>query len=311
MKLSKVIRRSRELASPYCITNGNGFRLKDIDPDDTGGLKSEDKPRAKEALAIGVEALATLQDMLYAQDRWAVLLIFQAMDGAGKDGAIKHVMSGVNPQGCQVASFKAPSAEDLDHDYLWRCQKHLPERGRIGIFNRSYYEEVLVVRVHPEFLTKQKLPPELCENRVWRGRYQDIRAFERYLSRNGVLVRKFFLHLSRKEQERRFLERLDNPDKNWKFSSSDAEERTYWKDYMAAYEAMIRNTATRRAPWYVVPADNKWFTRVIVAAAIIDGLASLDLAYPEVDKPKLDELAAAKRLLEGEEPNLVLPAVVS
>ena len=309
MKLSKVIRRSRELASPYCITNGNGFRLKDIDPDDTGSLKSEDKPRAKEALAIGVEALATLQDMLYAQDRWAVLLIFQAMDGAGKDGAIKHVMSGVNPQGCQVASFKAPSAEDLDHDYLWRCQKHLPERGRIGIFNRSYYEEVLVVRVHPEFLTKQKLPPELCGNGVWRGRYQDIRSFERYLGRNGVLVRKFFLHLSRKEQERRFLERLDNTDKNWKFSSSDAEERTYWKHYMAAYEAMIRNTATRRAPWYVVPADNKWFTRVIVAAAIIDALASLDLAYPEVGKSKLEELAAAKSLLEAEE--IRLPSAAS
>jgi PPK2 family polyphosphate:nucleotide phosphotransferase len=311
MKLSKVIKKSREWASPYCITNGNGFRLKDIDPDDTGGLKSEDKPRAKEALSIGVDALATLQDMLYAQDRWAVLLIFQAMDGAGKDGAIKHVMSGVNPQGCQVASFKAPSAEDLDHDYLWRCQKHLPERGRIGIFNRSYYEEVLVVHVHPEFLAKQKIPPELVGNRVWRDRYQDIRSFERYLSRNGVLVRKFFLHLSRKEQERRFLERLDNPDKNWKFSSSDAEERTHWKGYMAAYEAMIRNTATQRAPWYVVPADNKWFTRVIVAAAIIDALASLNLAYPEVDKPKLQELAAAKSLLEAEEPNLVLPAVVS
>jgi len=311
MKLSKVIKRSRELANPYRITNGRGFRLKDIDPDDTGGLKSEDKPRAKEALAIGVEALATLQDMLYAQDRWAVLLIFQAMDGAGKDGAIKHVMSGVNPQGCQVASFKAPSAEDLDHDYLWRCQKHLPERGRIGIFNRSYYEEVLVVRVHPEFLTKQKLPPELLGKRVWADRYQDIRCFERYLNRNGVLVRKFFLHLSRKEQERRFLERLDNTDKNWKFSSSDAEERTYWKHYMAAYEAMIQNTATRRAPWYVVPADNKWFTRVIVAAAIIDALASLDLAYPEVDKPKLQELAAATSMLEAEGPNLALPAVVS
>ena len=309
MKLSKVIKRSRELANPYRITNGRGFRLKDIDPDDTGGLKSEDKPRAKESLGIGVEALATLQDMLYAQDRWAVLLIFQAMDGAGKDGAIKHVMSGVNPQGCQVASFKAPSAEDLDHDYLWRCQKHLPERGRIGIFNRSYYEEVLVVRVHPEFLTKQKLPPELVGDRVWRDRYQDIRSFERYLSRNGVLVRKFFLHLSRKEQERRFLERLDNPDKNWKFSSSDAEERTHWKSYMAAYEAMIRNTATRRAPWYVVPADNKWFTRVIVAAAIIDAIASLDLAYPEVDETKLQELAATKRMLEAEVPSQPVPSV--
>jgi PPK2 family polyphosphate:nucleotide phosphotransferase len=230
------------------------------------------------------------------------------MDGAGKDGAIKHVMSGVNPQGCQVASFKAPSAEDLDHDYLWRCQKHLPERGRIGIFNRSYYEEVLVVNVHPELLAKQKIPSTLLGNGVWNNRYQDIRSFERYLGRNGVLVRKFFLHLSRKEQERRFLERLDNPDKNWKFSGSDAEERTYWKDYMAAYEKMIRNTATRRAPWYVVPADNKWFTRVIVAAAIIDGLASLDLAYPEVDESKLQELAAAKSLLETEELSPALPS---
>jgi PPK2 family polyphosphate:nucleotide phosphotransferase len=269
------------------------------------------KQRATEALDLSRAEIEREQELLWANDTRSLLVVFQAMDAAGKDGTIKHVMSGVNPQGCQVASFKAPSAEDLDHDYLWRCQKHLPERGRIGIFNRSYYEEVLVVRVHPEFLTKQKLPPELCGNGVWRGRYQDIRSFERYLGRNGVLVRKFFLHLSRKEQERRFLERLDNPDKNWKFSSSDAEERTHWKGYMAAYEAMIRNTATRRAPWYVVPADNKWFTRVIVAAAIIDALASLDLAYPEVDETKLQELAAAKSMLEAEDPNLVLPAVVS
>jgi len=311
MKLSKIITRSRELASPHCITNGKKFRLKDIDPDDTAGLKSEDKPRAKEALSIGVEALATLQDMLYAQDRWALLLVFQAMDAAGKDGAIKHVMSGVNPQGCQVASFKAPSAEDLDHDYLWRCQKQLPERGRIGIFNRSYYEEVLVVHVHPELLAKQKVPPALLGDGVWRDRYQDIRCFERYLSRNGILVRKFFLHLSRKEQERRFLERLDKAEKNWKFSASDAAERTHWKEYMAAYEAMIRNTATPGAPWYVVPADNKWFTRVIVAAAIIDALASLDLAYPEVDASKLEELAAAKKTLQTQELSRVLPGAAS
>src|SRR5262245_51307237 len=236
MKLSQIIKRASEWASPYCNINGKGFRLKDVNPDDTGDLKSEDKARAKEALGIGVETLATLQDMLYAQDRWALLLIFQAMDAAGKDGAIKHVMSGVNPQGCQVASFKAPSAEDLDHDYLWRCQRQLPERGRIGIFNRSYYEEVLVVHVHPELLAKQKIPSRLLGNRVWNDRYQDIRSFERYLGRNGILVRKFFLHLSRKEQERRFLERLDNPEKNWKFSGSDAEERKYWKDYMTSYE---------------------------------------------------------------------------
>jgi PPK2 family polyphosphate:nucleotide phosphotransferase len=311
MKLSKIIKRSQELASPFRITNGAKFRLKDVDPDDTLRFTSEDKPRAKEALSMGVEALATLQDMLYAQDRWAVLLIFQAMDAAGKDGVIKHVMSGVNPQGCQVASFKAPSAEDLDHDYLWRCQKQLPERGRIGIFNRSYYEEVLVVRVHPEFLAKQKIPSALLGNRVWNDRYQDIRCFERYLSRNGVLVRKFFLHVSRKEQERRFLERLDNPDKNWKFSGSDAKERSHWKDYMAAYEAMIRNTATRSAPWYVVPADNKWFTRVVVAAAVIEALASLELAYPEVDAPKLQELVTAKKMLQGEEPSPALPRTAS
>ena len=311
MKLNKIIKRAREFANPYCVTDGKRFRLKDIDPDDTGDLKSADKARAKEALEIGVEALATLQDMLYAQDRWSLLLIFQAMDGAGKDGAIKHVMSGVNPQGCQVASFKAPSAEDLDHDYLWRCQKHLPERGRIGIFNRSYYEEVLVVNVHPELLEKQKIPSRLLGNDVWNDRYQDIRAFERYLSRNGILVRKFFLHLSRKEQERRFLERLDNPEKNWKFSSADAEERKHWKDYMTAYEAMIRNTATRRAPWYVVPADNKWFTRVVVAGAIIDALASLDLAYPKVDDAKLQELAAAKSMLEAPEFLTAMPRAAS
>ena len=238
-------------------------------------------------------------------------LFFRLWTAAGKDGAIKHVMSGVNPQGCQVASFKAPSAEDLDHDYLWRCQKHLPERGCIGIFNRSYYEEVLVVRVHPELLTKQKIPPALVGKDVWRDRYQDIRSFERYLSRNGVLVRKFFLHLSRREQERRFLERLDNPDKNWKFSPSDAKERNYWKDYMVAYEEMIRNTATRRAPWYVVPADNKWFTRVVVAAAIIDALASLELDYPRVDEPKLQELAAAKKMLQAQSSNPVVSEAAS
>jgi PPK2 family polyphosphate:nucleotide phosphotransferase len=251
-------------------------------------------------LSQGVEVLAELQDKLYAQDRWAVLLIFQAMDAAGKDGAIKHVMSGVNPQGCQVFSFKAPTSEDLDHDYMWRCMKCLPERGRIGIFNRSYYEETLVVRVHPEYLTKQKLPPELVTKNLWKERFQDIRAFERYLSQNGVLVRKFFLHLSRKEQKRRFLARLDRPEKNWKFSSADAQERGFWKDYMGAYEDMIRHTSSKEAPWYVVPADNKWFTRLVVAAAVIDGLASLDLHYPEVGPAKLKELAAARRILNRE-----------
>src|SRR5690349_9812061 len=229
------------------------------------GLKSEDKPRAKETLATGVEALAELQDKLYAQDKWALLLIFQAMDAAGKDGAIKHVMSGINPQGCQVFSFKAPSAEDLDHDYLWRCMKVLPNRGHIGIFNRSYYEEMLVVRVHPEFLAKQKMPKELVTKKIWKERAEDIRNFEQYLGRNGVVVRKFFLHVSKKEQQRRFLGRIDDPLKNWKFSSNDAAERDYWDDYMKAYEEMIQTTATSYAPWYVVPADNKWFTRVVVA----------------------------------------------
>lgn len=297
MKAKPLIKKIHELAEPFRVNNGAKFRLKDVDPGDTLGLTSEDKPRAKEALALGIEALAELQDKLYAQDHWGVLLIFQAMDAAGKDGAIKHVMSGVNPQGCEVNSFKAPSAEDLDHDYLWRCMKVLPNRGHIGIFNRSYYEETLVVRVHPEYLVKQRLPPRLVGKNIWQDRFQDIRGFERYLTRNGIIVRKFFLHVSKKEQKRRFLERIDNPEKNWKFSSTDAAERGHWDDYMAAYEDMIQNTATKESPWYVVPADNKWFTRVVVAAAVIDALASLNLAYPKVGPEKLKELAAAKRLL--------------
>jgi PPK2 family polyphosphate:nucleotide phosphotransferase len=300
MTLDTFITKARKFAEPYRVTKGERFRLKDVDPGDTLGYGSEDKPRAKEALAMGIEALAQLQDMLYAQDRWALLLIFQAMDAAGKDGTIKHVMSGVNPQGVQVVSFKAPSSEDLDHDYLWRCMKHLPERGRIGIFNRSYYEETLVVRVHPEFLEKQKLPPDLVTKGIWNERFQDIRRFERYLTRNGVVIRKFFLHVSKKEQKRRFLERLDTPEKNWKFSGSDIQERGHWDAYMAAYEDMIRSTATKEAPWYVVPADNKWFTRTVVAAAVIDALASLGVRYPAVGQEKLKELAAAKRALLAE-----------
>jgi PPK2 family polyphosphate:nucleotide phosphotransferase len=281
------------------VTDDRHFRLKDVDPGDTLDLGSEDKPRAKDALVAGVQALAELQDMLYAQDRWAVLLIFQAMDAAGKDGTIKHVMSGVNPQGCQVYSFKAPSAEDLDHDFLWRCMKYVPERGRIGIFNRSYYEETLVVRVHPEFLEKQKLPPELVTKDIWKERFRDIRSFERYLTRNGVIIRKFFLHVSKGEQKRRFLERLQNPEKNWKFSANDITERAFWDDYMTAYEDMIRNTSTPEAPWYVVPADNKWFTRIVVGAAVIEALDALDLHYPQVSKEKLKDLAAAEQLLLG------------
>jgi PPK2 family polyphosphate:nucleotide phosphotransferase len=301
MDLDRVIKMSRKLSRPYAVTGEGKFRLKDIDPGDTGPLEQEDKPRAKEALQIGVEALATLQDMLYAQDRWSLLLVFQAMDAAGKDGAIKHVMSGVNPQGCQVSSFKAPSAEELDHDFMWRCWKQLPERGRIGIFNRSYYEDVLVLRVHPQILAGQKLPRDLVDKDIWKHRYRDIRAFERYLASNGTIVRKFYLHLSRDEQKRRFLERINEPEKNWKFSAADARERGHWDDYMEAYEDAIRNTATHDSPWYVVPADNKWFTRVIVAAAIIDALASMDLHYPKVGKEKLAELAAVKKALLAED----------
>jgi PPK2 family polyphosphate:nucleotide phosphotransferase len=297
MKTKEVIKAAHRFSKPYRVTNGKKFRLKDVDPGDIQDLTSEDKPRAKEALQTGVEALAELQEKLYAQDRWSLLLIFQAMDAAGKDGAIKHVMSGVNPQGCQIFSFKAPTSEDLDHDYLWRCQKCLPERGRIGIFNRSYYEETLVVRVHPEFLAGQKLPEQCVTKRIWEHRFQDIRAFERYLTRNGTIVRKFFLHVSQEEQKKRFLERLDQPEKNWKFSSNDAKESRFWDKYMEAYEEAIRETATDEAPWYVVPADNKWFTRVIVAGAVIDALDSLDLQYPQVSDAKRKELAATKKEL--------------
>ncbi|MFO0912512.1 MAG: polyphosphate kinase 2 family protein [Pirellulales bacterium] len=298
MKMDELLERAHKLADHYCITDGKKFKLKDIDPGDTAWLKEEQRPQAKEALAEGIEALAEMQDMLYAQDRWSVLCIFQAMDAAGKDGAIKHVMSGVNPQGCQVFSFKAPTSEDLDHDYMWRCMKCLPERGRIGIFNRSYYEETLVVRVHPELLEKQKLPESLVTKRIWDERFEDIRNFEKYLTRNGVVVRKFFLHVSRKEQLKRFLSRLDEPEKNWKFSTADAQERQHWRDYMDAYEEMIQQTATKDAPWYVVPADNKWFTRIVVAAAVIDTLRSLKLTYPEVDEAKRQELEQVRKFLE-------------
>ena len=299
MKTSKIIQAAHQLSKPYRITNGNKFRLKHVDPADTGELKSADKPRAKEALQTGVEALTELQDVLYAQDRWSLLLIFQAIDAAGKDGTIKHVMSGVNPQGCQVSSFKGPTSEDLDHDYLWRCVKQLPERGRIGIFNRSYYEETLVVRVHPGFLAGQKLPKECVTKDIWEERFQDIRAFERYLHRNGTVIVKFFLHISKAEQQKRFLERLDDPDKNWKFSVNDARERSFWDDYMEAYEETIRETASENSPWYVVPADNKWFTRVVVAAAVIDALAAMKLQYPKVSEAKRQELAATRKELLG------------
>jgi PPK2 family polyphosphate:nucleotide phosphotransferase len=300
MKKKEIIERSQQFIEPYLVTEGKKFRLKDIDPDDTGTATSDDKPRARELLEAGVELLAELQDVLYAQDQWSILLIFQAMDAAGKDGAIKHVMSGINPQGCQVFSFKSPSAQDLKHDYLWRCLKCLPERGRIGIFNRSYYEETLVVRVHSELLAKQKIPRELITKDIWEERYEDIRNVERYLARNGVVIRKFFLHVSEGEQKKRFLDRIHNPAKNWKFSSADSRERGFWKDYMDAYEQTIRNTATEYAPWYVIPADNKWFTRIAVAAVVIDALASLDLQYPEVSEAQRKELAIAEKALNGE-----------
>ena len=297
MKLKHFARTARTFAEPYRFNGGKEFCLKHFDPADIGDLKAEDKPKAQEMLAAGIAAMAELQNRLYAQDRWGVLLIFQAMDAAGKDGAIKHVMSGLNPQGCQVYSFKAPSAEELDHDFLWRCQKCVPERGRIGIFNRSYYEETLIVRVHPELLAQQHLPPELVTQDIWKERFRDIRDYERYLTRNGVIVRKFFLNLSKAEQKERFLERLDDPAKHWKFSAADLRERAVWADYMDAYEDMIRHTATEASPWFVVPADNKWFTRAVVAAAVIDALASLDLKYPEVDKAQLKELATARAQL--------------
>ncbi len=300
MDEKSLIRQSCRLARPYRVTEGRAFRLKDYDPSDTGELKKEDKPRAKEALKDGVALLSELQDKLYAQTTWSVLLIFQAMDAAGKDGAIKHVMSGINPQGCQVFSFKAPSPEELSHDFLWRCHKRLPERGRIGIFNRSYYEETLVVRVHPELLERQRLPPGSMGKQLWHHRFKDIRAFERYLFRNGTVIRKFFLNVSKGEQKRRFLERIDTPDKNWKFSDADVKERGHWKAYMEAYEDMIRKTATPEAPWYVVPADNKWYTRIVVAAAIIEALSSLDLAYPEVSPERKRALAASRRALMSE-----------
>jgi PPK2 family polyphosphate:nucleotide phosphotransferase len=293
MKIEKMLKR-------YRIEEGKHFRLKDHDPGDTHGLKSEGKPEARELLTKGVEELARLQDVLAAQNRWGLLLVFQAMDAAGKDGTIKHVMSGVNPQGVPVTSFKAPSSEEQDHDFLWRTMKHFPERGDIGIFNRSYYEEVLVVRVHPELLQKENLPASLVTKHIWRDRFEDINALERYLTRNGIAILKFFLHLSRKEQKRRFMERLDRPDKNWKFSTADVQEREHWDDYQDAYEDMIQNTASPNAPWYVVPADNKWFTRLVVAAAIVDALKGLKLAYPKVDGERKAELAAARKQLLAE-----------
>ncbi len=289
----------RKVVERYRITRGKGFRLKQIAPDDTHGLGDDDKPRNRELLAHGVGLLADLQDKLYAQDRRSLLIVFQAMDAAGKDGTIKHVMSGVNPAGVQVHSFKAPSPEELDHDYLWRCVRALPERGRTGIFNRSYYEEVLVVRVHREILAGQKLPPECVGKDIFKERLRDMARFEDYLARNGTQVLKFFLHVSKDEQKRRFLERIEQPEKNWKFAAADVKERAHWDEYMAAYQDAIRATATRACPWYVVPADNKWFTRLVVVGAIVRALEAMHLAFPKIDATKRKELEQARKLLAG------------
>jgi PPK2 family polyphosphate:nucleotide phosphotransferase len=289
---------ARDISKPYRIEDGSKFRLKDFDPGDTSQMQS--KKRAEAELVRGVQRLSELQDKLYAQDRWALLMIFQGMDAAGKDSVIKHVMSGINPQGCLVFSFKQPSLDELNHDFLWRTAKRVPERGRIGIFNRSYYEEVLVTRVHKELLEREHLPPSLMTKNIWKERFEDINAHELHLARNGIVIRKFYLNLSKQEQRKRFLKRLEQPDKNWKFSASDIAERAFWNDYMNAYEDAIQNTATPQAPWYVVPADNKWYTRLVVAAAVVHALEKLNLSYPKVDAAKRKELEAAREALEHE-----------
>jgi PPK2 family polyphosphate:nucleotide phosphotransferase len=293
MNIEKLLKR-------YRVIDGKHFRLEDYDPADTNGLHSELKPQAKYLLAEGVKKLADLQDILAAQDRWGLLVIFQAMDAAGKDGTIKHVLSGVNPQGVDVWSFKAPSTEELHHGYLWRSSNCMPPRGQIGIFNRSYYEEVLVVRVHPQLLENQRLPKPLVTKHIWKERFEDINNYERYAARNGIAVLKFFLHLSKKEQKARFLKRLDNPEKNWKFSSADVKERECWEAYQDAYEDMIRHTASEYAPWYVVPADNKWYTRLVVSHAIVDALKAMNLQYPKVPAAERAALAQARKQLENE-----------
>jgi PPK2 family polyphosphate:nucleotide phosphotransferase len=295
MKTRKLVKEAARIASPYCVTEGKKFRLKDFDPGDTNGVKS--KKVAQGLLQRSSLMLAEMQEKLYAQDVWALLLIFQGMDAAGKDGAIKHVMSGINPQGCDVYAFKAPTNEELEHDFLWREHKVVPGRGKIGIFNRSYYEEVLVVRVHPPLLKAEKLPDELVTKHIWQERYEDINGFEKFLVRNGVLIRKFFLHISKAEQKKRFLGRLDDSKKNWKFSMGDIKERKFWDDYQEAYEEMVQNTATKRAPWYVIPADNKWYARLVVAAAIVEALDGLDLAFPDMDEEKKKELDEIREVL--------------
>ena len=288
---------ANKLSDPYRINHGKKFRLKNFDPASTAHVHS--KEHAQELLDRGIAEMRDLQVKLYAQDRWAVLIILQGMDAAGKDGLIKHVMSGVNPQGCQVYSFKQPSVEELNHDYMWRSNSRLPERGHIGIFNRSYYEELLVVRVHPDSLKNERVPDEVITKNIWQERFEDITNSEHYLARNGTVVRKFFLNISKKEQKKRFLERLDQPEKNWKFSASDVTERECWDKYMDAFEEMIAATSTKHAPWYVVPADNKWYTRLVVAAAIVDTLEELNLSYPSISGEQRRQLASARKELEG------------
>jgi len=297
----QLIKLAKKLSKKYRYTGEGKFDLDDYPKDASDDLGDDGKAIAEQILELSVHDLAEMQDKLYAHDKWSLLVIFQAMDAAGKDGAIKHVMSGVNPQGCEVTAFKAPNSEELDHDYLWRCMKHLPERGRIGIFNRSYYEEVLVVRVHEEILKSQKIPEELVTDDIWKDRLHDIANFESYLNHNGILVVKIFLHVSKKEQKKRFLERIEKPEKNWKFSKSDLTERQYWKEYMKAYEDLIRKTATETSPWYVVPADNKYYARIIVATAILHALNSMDLAYPTVSADQVLELQRLKQVLLDEE----------
>ena len=297
----EFIARTKKMIKQYRVVGKEKFRLKDFPCDPEPGSILDDKLIDQQVLDSGVKLLAEMQDKLYAQDKWSLLVIFQAMDAAGKDGAIKHVMSGINPQGCEVTSFKAPNSEELDHDFLWRCMKHLPERGRIGIFNRSYYEELLVVRVHESLLRAQKIPEKLITENIWKERINDICNFESYLNKNGILVVKIFLHLSKKEQKKRFIERIEKPDKNWKFSSSDLVERKFWKEYMAAYEEVIKKTATEKSPWYVVPADNKHYSRIVVAGAILHALDSMKLAYPRVSEEKLAELQRLKKDLLAED----------
>lgn len=297
----KALKKINDFVKPYRVSNGKGFRLKDFDPGDTGKVDSDDKPMAQELLERGVEWLADAQDKLYAQDRWSLLIIIQAMDAAGKDGTIKHVMTGINPQGCEVHPFKVPTKQELDHNFLWRYSAKVPERGKIGIFNRSYYEDVLVTRVHPELLDNSGLPKELITKKIWEERLEDIANFEKHLTRNGTVILKFFLNVSKDEQKKRFLERIERPEKNWKFSGSDLKERAYWDEYQKYFEEAIKATATKEAPWYVIPADTKWYTRLVVAATVTETLAGMDIGYPNIDDIQRQVLKEAYEQLNGKD----------